>query len=166
MKPNKITAHDLKLALLEYFRFTRQWVCVDECMQADVVADAGNHIIEVEVKVSKADLLNGEKKKQWKHNNLMHGRYPRFRPNKYYFCVPRSLKAEAIKYALSLNEKYGVIAFDDEAFDREAPGRDVYGRHIFTVKSALLLHGSYSTEHAKQIAKRASSKLITLMRKG
>ena len=53
MMDYKVTAFDLKLALLDYFRFLRQWVCVDEFRGADVIADTGKDIIEVEVKVGK-----------------------------------------------------------------------------------------------------------------
>ena len=82
---DRITAFEIKFALLSYFRFKRQWVCVDECMNADVVADTGKQIIEVEVKVSKSDLMQGEAKKEWKHDNYRHLRYGNYIPNKYYF---------------------------------------------------------------------------------
>ena len=65
----KVTAFDLKLALLQYFRFKRQGVCVEEFRGADIIVDTGKEIIEVEVKITKADLINGEKRKQWKHES-------------------------------------------------------------------------------------------------
>jgi len=54
----KITAFDLKLALMQYFRFNRQWLCVDEFRGADIIADTGKEIIEVETKITKSDLIN------------------------------------------------------------------------------------------------------------
>lgn len=149
----KVTAMDIKLALLKHFRFKRQWIAVDECLDADVVADAGNYIVEVEVKVSKQDLLKGEAAKAWKHQNYDLQFYVKRIPNKYYFCVPVSLQKVAVEYAAKLNPKYGVIVFDPE------------DRFILTVKSAMLLHGGYSKFHSHQIAKRASCKAITMMEK-
>lgn len=148
---HKVTAMDLKLALLEYYRFKRQFIAIDECLNADIVADAGNHIIEVEVKISRSDLLKGEAVKAWKHQNYDLQFFGRFIPNKYYFCVPASLKDVAIEYAYGLNSKYGVLAWDPEF------------RNMAVVKSALLLHGGYSELHRHQIAKRASCKAITMM---
>jgi hypothetical protein len=145
------TAFDLKLALMEYFRFKRQWVCVDECLNADIVADSGKCIVEVEVKVSRYDLLNGEAKKRNKHQNYEQQWYGYSIPNKYYFCVPADLRADAIEYAHKLNPKYGVIIYDSHT------------RDVLTVKSALMLHKEYKGKHSHQIAKRCSSKLVTLM---
>lgn len=153
-KSNKITSFDLKLALLEYFRFTRQWICVDECLHADIIADTGKQIIEVEVKISKYDLLRGEEKKKWKHDNYGRNLYGPFVPNKYYFCVLVSLQEIAIRHAHHLNPRYGVIVFDPEQ------------RNLLIVKSARTLHDKYNEKHRHQIAKRASCKLITLMQKG
>ena len=150
----KLTAFDLKLALLEYFRFIRQWVCVDECMDADVIADTGKQIIEVEVKISRQDLLKGEEKKKWKHN-WYRDALPNASnvPNKYYFCVPKVLQDIAIEYATSLNPKYGVIIYDHETLSIEV------------IKSAHILHGNYHSNHRYQIAKRTSAKIITMMQK-
>jgi len=151
--PTKPTAMDLKLALLVYFRFKRQWICVDECMQADVIADTGKHIVEVEVKVSRQDLLRGEEKKRNKHLNYELQWYKYSIPNKYYFCVPIELKDTAIEYVYKLNPRYGVMVFDPE------------DKSVITVKSALILRTDYNEKHRHEIAKRASCKLITLMQK-
>ena len=43
---DKVTSFHLKLALLEYFRFERRWIAVDEFRKADVIADTGKKVIE------------------------------------------------------------------------------------------------------------------------
>ena len=53
MKDYKVTAFDLKLGLLQYFRFKRGWVCVDEFRGADIIVDTGKDIIEIETKITK-----------------------------------------------------------------------------------------------------------------
>jgi hypothetical protein len=149
-------AFDLKLALMEYFRFTRQWVCVDECLLADVVADTGKTIIEVEVKVSKYDLLKGEERSRRKINK--HKRFKvqwstRGVPNMYYFCVPIELGDDALKYVEGLNPKYGVIVYDPNT------------KMVQMIKGAARLHSDYCGMLKHQIAKRCSAKIITLMQK-
>lgn len=154
--PKKPTAFDLKLALMEYFRFERQWICVDECLLADIVADSGKHIIEVEVKIDKYDLLKGEEKSRHKinkHRNYKEQWWKYNLPNKYYFCVPTELGNTAMEYAYKLNPKYGVITYDP-AFSK-----------LLIIKSARMLHEEYSKKHSHQIAKRCSAKIITLMQK-
>lgn len=163
----KTTAFDLKLALLWYYRFKRQWVSVDECDGADIVADTGKHTIEVEVKISRADLLNGEKKKAWKHMSYAKPTAFDLRnsPNKYYFCVPCCLEQTALEYAQELNSKYGVMVFDNISFEDDIfrHGHISYEGYLRTARNAHLIHGNYSMLFSKRIAKRASSKLITQM---
>lgn len=161
-----ITSFDLKLALLQYYRFKRQWICVDELWGMDVAADTGKHIIEVEVKVSRQDLLRGEEKKKWKHDNYKHLHHIGRVPNKYYFCVPCCLEKAALEYAEKLNPKYGVIVFDNLSFEDYIYRRGILPRHedyLKTVKTAHVLHGNYIQKNSYYIAKRASSKLITMM---
>lgn len=167
-----INAQNIKFALLCYFRFKRQWICVDECMHADVIADTGKQIIEVEVKTSRHDLLKGELKKRWKHSRFKDLVYQKYMPNKFYFCVPTALKDIAVEFAKTLNNKYGVMVFNDHEFEQavERVGSrkarsHVFGETLLTVKPAQLLHDSYTPAYQRQIAKRASCKLITLMQK-
>lgn len=159
-----LTALHLKLALLSYYRYKRQWVCVDEFNGADVIVDTGSEVYEIEVKVDKQDLMKGEDKKCGKHNSYRHGFQWRWcHPNRYYFCVPTSLREDAEKKIKQLNPKYGLILFDEDRFDRFRPTflEDL----IVTVQRAGKLHEKYTPGVQRKIAKRASSKLITLMRK-
>lgn len=160
----KITAFDLKLALLEYFRFKRQWICVDEFRGADVIVDTGKDIIEVEVKVSKNDLVNGERKKQRKHQSYKIVNYNRNCPNKFYFCVPQTLLDSAQKVCEELNPKYGIIIFDIESFNRHIQlGYGLFHcDYICMAQTAKRLHETYG-KLQEAIAKRTSSKIISLM---
>jgi len=162
----KLHALQLKVALLSYFRFKRQWICVDEYNGADVIVDTGKDIIEVEVKVDKKDLLKGEDRKKGKHHNYKAGYSWRWcHPNRYYFCVPTSLYEDAERKVAELNDSYGIIEFQEENFIY-ATERNLcrYMEDFIVVrKTARPLHKLYETKHQKGIAKRASSKLITLM---
>lgn len=160
----KVTAFDLKLALLEYFRFQRQWVCVDEFRGADVIVDTDKDIIEVEVKISKYDLVNKECGKN-KHQFYCVGQqYCRLHPNKFYFCVPEPLVPPAIEVCGKLNPKYGVIAFNPYVFERhiqwnyKIPHREC----LRMVRSAKRLHESY-TNYQRAIAMRTTSKIVILI---
>jgi len=157
-----LTSHHLKVALLSYYRFQRQCVCVDEFNGADVIVDTGQDIIEIEVKISKNDLCAGERKKQRKHQCYLYGHvFHQCHPNRFMFCVPTSLREAAESMIDELNPKYGLILFDES---RWVDYLDL-GATISIVKRAGQLHDRYSSLQQRLIAKRASSKLITLMQK-
>ena len=63
----KTTSLHLKAALLSYGRLKKQFIVADEVgvckTNADIMVDTGGFLIEVEVKTSKSDLVQGEKKK-------------------------------------------------------------------------------------------------------
>lgn len=168
-KPVKVTAFELKLALLEYYRFGSQCVAVDEFNGADVIADTGKEIIEIEVKVDKGDLRRGELRKQRKHALYNQGSgFAQCHPNKFMFCVPTELIEVAREVVAELNPKYGIIAFDTDQFQRviEAAGHVPYTRKcLCVIKRAGRLHTNYAPQMQRLIAKRASTKLITLMQK-
>jgi len=163
----KTTAFDLKLALLQYFRFKRQWVCVDEFRGADIIVDTGKEIIEAEVKLTKSDLINGEKVKRWKHEQYkMASHYSRGRmPNKFLFCVPEKLVDVALAWGSKLNEKYGVIGFDVEDFERRLLSGAWHSCYLRIAKSAKSLHSDYKDTLRWAIARRTSAKIATLTEK-
>ena len=111
----EVTALDIKHALMWYFRFKRQWICASECLDNDVMAITNKDIIDVEVKINKYDLWNGEAKKSkhrlyknapnWFH--LYHG-------NRFYICVPVYLEEEAKKWVEETNKKYGIILYNPD----------------------------------------------------
>jgi len=162
----RVSAFDLKLALLQYFRFKRQWVAVDECDGADVIADTGHEIVEVEVKITKNDLVNGEKKKARKHQSYaVGGRYRYTQPNKFMFCVPLALVTNARAFAATLNPKYGLIAFDSDTFTRDLRSGPLpwHCAYIVITKSAKLLHSNYDSKYRWAISKRVVAKNASLM---
>ena len=119
----KTTAFELKLAVLEYYRFGSQCVSVDEFNGADVVADTGKEIIETEVKLSKSDLRADRRKH--KHGAYWAGHaYHRCHPNKFLFCVPMDLVEDAREMVAALNPKYGIIGFDTQAFETHVENHD------------------------------------------
>ena len=161
----KVTAFDLKLALLQYLRFNRQWVCVDEFEGADVVADTGKSILEIEVKVDKGDLVNKEAYKTLKHHCYRIGRpYRLLHPNNFYFCVPEILVKSAQEVCEKLNPKYGIIAFNPCVFERHIQWnyKEPHRECIRMARSAKKLHESYVSRQ-KTIAMRASSKIVSQM---
>lgn len=168
----KITSSDLKLALLQYFRFKRGWVCVDEFRGADIIVDTGKEIIEVEVKMTRSDLISGERRKKSKHWAYKMGySYMRNRPNKFIFCVPSRLVKIALSWSKELNPKYGVMSFDVNLFNKWNE-IGVFGKRgtqhfdcLVYRRSAKPLHDGYDNKLRYAIAKRASSKLTGLLEK-
>lgn len=165
----KTTAFEIKLALLEYYRFGSQCVSVDEFNGADVIADTGKEIIEIEVKITKHDLVNGEKQKRLKHICYGQGRpFKRCYPNKFLFAVPMDLVEVAEHVVFDLNPKYGIIGFDAEAFEAHVQGNSFVPylkNYLCSMKRARRLHTNYGRRQTRLIAKRCSAKLITLLQK-
>ena len=165
----KTTAFEIKLALLEYYRFGSQCVSVDEFNGADVIADTGKEIIEVEVKINKSDLVHGEKYKQLKNRCYLQGRsYKRCHPNKFLFGVPMDLVETAQQVIANLNPAYGIIGFDAEAFETHVANHSFIPylkNYLCNMKRARRMHTRYDSRQTRLIAKRASSKLITLLEK-
>ena len=156
----------MKLALLQYFRFRRQWLCVDEFRGADIIVDTGKEIIEVECKQTKSDLINGERKKIKKHQMYKWGKsFMMCHPNKFMLCVPLSMKDIAIAWCKDVNENYGIIVFDNELLKKRIDKVHSiwHCRYLTIIKSAKTLHSRYDSGQRWSIAKRTSAKIATLM---
>ena len=165
MEPYKLTAFDLKLALLQRFRFRYGWICCTEFQGADVIADTGTEIIEVETKITASDLYAGERRKGLKHERLAQGRGYRV-PNKFFFCVSERLTERAVKWAGELNPAYGVFEFRTTRF-LESVGTARVGEHmeyLYQAKRAKSLHANYTLAHREAIARRCSSELAGMMK--
>lgn len=163
-----ITSHDLKLALMHYYRFNYGYVCAEECVKADILVDTGKEIIEVEVKIGKGDLIEGEKAKALKHIAYIREQsYRRCYPNKFLFCVPTELVNEAVVWANRLNVNYGVIEFDSKGFQRAIEYNNIswMNNNCYLVirKSAKKLHENYDERIRFLLARRASSQCVNLM---
>jgi len=97
---------DIKARLLKHYRFEKGYYVGQEVEQKDIFAinKELTEAIEVEIKVSKADLQNElHKSKHYISHQLN-------RPTKYYFCVPPELEESTREIIQKLNKnEYGII---------------------------------------------------------
>lgn len=159
----------IKLELMKYFRFERQYdlICTEGIHLADFNAYNGTTLVEVEVKISKSDFKKEFQKeinlknrwKIYKHRNysepkqhLLNGYIV---PNRFYFCVPAKLADWAVDYLKDKNSKYGLLSYDEERYTGNA--------HIITIKPARSLHTEEQDKMriALSMARRTSNELIT-----
>lgn len=167
----KFTSSDLKLALLDYYRFKKQCIATDEVKIGrgfwDIGADSGKEVIEIETKISVSDLKNEHNKKVM--YGMKHGLYKNAKshlvPNRYYLCVPDSMRIATLNFIEEVNPKYGLITFDNESFCQELPvvKRMVHNQFLTFSKKSAKLHDRYSQDLARKIGKRASSKSIGMV---
>lgn len=116
----------LKAELMKYFRYEKGmvFVCSEGINCSDINAINDKCLVEVEVKISKADfrrefeaatLNNGNYWKEKKHQFYAHPEqaFSSYKiPNKYYFCVPDEMAAWAMEYLKDKNPKYGLLIYD------------------------------------------------------
>lgn len=153
-----MNSDEIKTKVLHYLRFHRKYPLIateagrKKKNNADVLACDFEEIVEVEVKISKADLRNDFKK-------IKHTRYKSARthytPNKFFFAVPNKLVEEAIH--LTQGTGYGVL----EVSEKPLKG---YTKESFikVKKQALKLKDRYCKKLEKEILMRLSSELIRL----
>ena len=152
---------EIKHALMYYFRFKRQWLCASEALLADVMAITDKDIIEVEVKISKTDLWEGEARKNKHKFYINPSQYQQsYTPNKFYICVPAELSGEAEKWVKATNNKYGIIICKNY----HAPEKR-YPYDVVITKAAQRLHKKFSERLEKSIMKRVCSENINLIGK-
>ena len=112
-----INSKIIKNELMKHYRFERQFPYVaTECIKySDVNALNDRCLVEIEVKISLADL-----KKEFTTSGNKHNKHfvvycnPDSRPNAiipnyYYICVPECLVHQAIEIVKGINPKYGVL---------------------------------------------------------
>ena len=104
---------DIKIAILKYFRFQRQYpIVVIEVKFNNFVADIlvlKKIVIEIEVKVTYSDFLKELQCKKSKHkiyNSPNHSEFSLI-PNKFYFAFPYKFPIKSIESLIP--EKYGII---------------------------------------------------------
>ena len=93
----------VKASVACYFRYTRQNVMISferplnqHAGTPDVLTvDKNRNLIEIEVKVSVADMKNDAKKRVWKMRQKLPDLYPM--PYQFYYAVPHKLKDKAMK---------------------------------------------------------------------
>lgn len=117
----------LKSAALGYLRYSKRLpiVCTEVGRwNADVLGISNTMAIEIEVKVSKADLKNEFKNKRAKHYMYAHGEGSVNVPSYFYILVPETLADEAVTIVTEAAPKAGVLAYDTEgsgaAYNRQA----------------------------------------------
>jgi hypothetical protein len=158
----KATSAHLKTALLSYWRFKRQFNVADEvtvCYTSmDIAVDTGGFLFEIEVKTSKSDLIQGEKRKD-KHKRYLnvdkeehHAYQSKYIPNQYFLCVPTELVEVAKTWCEKTNPNYGVLEYRDKG--------NIYKweDHIRVARRAKFLHEIPITTHKRhEMMQRMSS---------
>lgn len=121
-----IDSTKIKYALLQHFGFKKGYYVCTELSYAAGIADVfcinkhieKNDIIDIEIKISKADFLNDFKHKEFKHamfkNMIERNVYINNYPNRFYFCVPDYL-TEFVEMYLKENklDYYGLIEYKE-----------------------------------------------------
>lgn len=161
-------SEDIKIAVLSYYRYKHQQIAADEVGfmlgNTDVSSlRPDGWLVEIEIKVSKSDLWQGEKRKGNKHKIYLNPTDIQLEdyiiPNQFYLCVPRSLLETAEKWVLTNNEKYGIL----EYIDGETVWFSKPEDKIRIWKRAKVLHKEiHSTKALDKIARRLSSANINL----
>jgi hypothetical protein len=152
--------------VLSNFRFKKQQICADEVGfylgNTDVSVWHEGYLTEIEIKISKSDLRQGEKKKMEKHNlyrTLPPGSEKRYSiPHYYYFCVPSELVEEAKTEAGCLNGNYGVLEYRRQTGIWLKKPEDC----IYIRKRAKPLHKELHPNGWNKIARRLASVNISL----
>ncbi len=161
-----VTSCDLKTALMSYYRFKMHYIVADEVgMQignADILVDTGRLLIEVETKISRSDLFQGEKRKASKHELMKNVTEDilkkRTIPNQFYIAVPTELLPSAIEWVEKINPNYGVIECRTSLMLREKPNHKDFMAMVRIHRRAKMLHEKEITAYAKHlIGKRLSS---------
>ena len=134
------------------------------------LADDGQQVIEIEVKLSKSDLVRGEARKG-KHPLGKAGGWPfdtgsqwKGIPNRFYLCVPEGIADAAEEWILKTHPSYGLIVFLEKELWRLERGSVVFwGEALHFRRGAKKLHNEYRDSVWRAICKRASASLCTLM---
>ncbi len=150
----------LKAEALAWIRYVKRMpVVVTEVgsWNADALGLSEDTVIEVEVKVSKADLRNEFKNKRAKH--FLYGggtgaSYTGHKPNYFYIMVPETLAQEAVKIVEEHSPNTGILAY--------FPERNAWaGRKTDVVRKATRLHDRKPAPGFVRTALlRASSELV------
>lgn len=158
----------IKLELMKYFRFERDYklVCTEGIHLADVNAYNGTSLIEIEVKISKADFkkeFQTEKKESNRWKIYKHSNYAEPKkhlaagyviPNRFYFCVPAKLAQWAADFLKEKKSKYGLLSYDETRWTGNA--------HIVTITPAKNIHSErQERDILLLIARRTTNELIT-----
>lgn len=149
----------LKAEAMAWLRFVKKMdlLCTEGGpWNSDVIGCTDTTSIEVETKISRADLLAEFRKKEHKHSYYETGE--RWCPNFFYFLVPLELGADAVEIATKKMPKAGVLVFTNV----QGSGL-LLGRRLAILKPARRLRKHKPTEKFKrQLMLRMGSELASL----
>jgi hypothetical protein len=140
-KAVKVNSEIIKIALMSNFRYKKQRICADEVGfilgNTDISVYDDDSLTEVEIKTSKSDMWQGEKRKAKKHRIYSETTPVQiknfFIPNYFYICVPESLVDEAKRWVLTTNKNYGILIYNN--YSGYIPADRIY-----TARRAKALH--------------------------
>lgn len=153
----QITSKHIKAALLANFRFVKQYpIIATEAggYHADVIAldPLRNKYIEVEVKISKSDLLCDLKKPKHHFYKINQGD---FIPHQFFYCVPTELVDTALEIIKDLS--YGLIRYRGLSYHRSFRTTQ---EAVIIIKRAKNLHnGKIQDRVINNLTKRMASEL-------
>jgi hypothetical protein len=162
-----MNAEIIKTALMSYYRFKRQMICVDEAYcnsgLSDVLVESKNGFYDIEVKINKYDLWKGEATKKKHLNNIK----TYLQTNYFCICVPTELLEEAKKWVEQTNPKYGILEFDSAYYERYKTRRSnrFLELCINTIKTPQKLTEEKSKRLHEILIKRLSSAYINYRQK-
>ena len=165
-KYRALDSFDIKTLICNHFRFDRQWICATEVKWsewnkgyiADIMADTGKQIIEVEVKTSMSDFKKDfEKDAGLKHESMRLGSIIGT-PNKFYFGIPERMLDKCIDFLTEKYDHYGIICVPNDMNNYSCWQGRIY-------KQAKKIHNEYNEAHQKRIIKRLCSEVIGLREK-
>jgi hypothetical protein len=153
----------LKTEALAWLRFVKKMdlICTEGGpWNSDVIGCTETMSVEVETKISRADLLAEFRKKTTKHAYYETGE--RWCPNFFYFLVPEELGPSTVETVTEKMPKAGVLIYKPDMW----PGlkdRLLIGRRLIVLKSAQRLRKHKPTEKFKrQLMLRMGSELASL----
>jgi hypothetical protein len=128
-------SHRIKTAAICWFRFAKRWpyVCTEAGhYSADVLAANLETMVEVEVKISKADLrADFVKPKHDTYKNAAIAPRSLWIPNRFYYAVPEEMTEYTVDFLKDKNPTYGVITCGELGLISKA---------MYVVKKAGTMH--------------------------
>lgn len=147
------SSYQIKAALMWYYRYRRNMICAPELHCADIMVYDGSFTHEIEIKISKSDLWNGEARKD-KHASYAKGRFmwgTVGMPNKFSVCVPMALLETTKEWVLKNNKKYGILVCANSQFIGDA---------ITIVRTAKNLHDDHDRRFNYSLLRKLSSMAV------
>lgn len=143
MRPDFRSA-ELTVACLSWLRFGRQlpYIATKYAVwanrRADVFGADEKESVEIEVKISRRDLLRDFDVKDWKHQRYGEGGHWKT-PNRVYFAVPERIREDALKVLAEHAPAYGLIVMPPLE-DSGSWGAEIPWKLLRVAKSAKWLH--------------------------